>query len=148
MKNLLLAGLLLAIVAGCGPSYRSTPLRHPVGADDRIAVREFTADSPATAQMIRETLVVELKEAGLAVVDVNDSPDLIISGTITVNEAGFLSDRIVFVDSIFLVVTTHTDDFVTSLRCNQIFAEKTPGEIGTQLGKRLAKKFKKKTKAF
>jgi len=144
MKKLLLAGLLLAIVAGCGPSYRSTPLRHPVGAADRIAVREFTADSPATAQMIRETLVVELKEASLTVVDVNDSPDLIINGTVTEGKAGFLMERSKWIDSVFLVVTTHTDDLVTSLRCDQIFPENTPGDIGTQLGKRLAKKLKKK----
>lgn len=142
MKNQLLYSLFVLILAGCGPSYRSTPLRHPVKADDRIAVEKFLADSPADAQMIRETLVVELKEAGLAVVDVNDSPDLIISGTITSGKGEFSLE---YTESVILIVKTTADNFVMSFQCNQdSLSAKAIGKIGTQLGKRIAKKLKKK----
>ncbi len=147
MKRVMLISLLAVIaIGGCGPSYRATPVRIPIKPNSSVAIREFAADSPATAQMIRATLVVELQEAGLHIVDVNDSPDLIVDGTIT---KGQREDTSTYVDSVLLLVATPADEFVTSLKLTQAVADipfgpKTPGEIGTELGKRLARKLKKK----
>jgi hypothetical protein len=106
---------------------------------DRIAVKKFAADSPAAEQMIRATLAIELNEAGLKVVDVDVAPAIIISGTITKVLASYEGD---YVDSVFVIVSTSKGKFVMSLRFNQDYRDKTPGEIGTEIGKRIAKKIK------
>lgn len=140
MRNVMLVSLVGVLIAGC-TSYKSTPLRHPVKADDRIAVQEFAADSPAAAQMIRATLSVELNEAGLTMVDVNDSPDLVVGGTVTKVLASSEGD---YVDCVFVIISTSNGEFVMSLRFNQSYRDKTPGEIGTEIGKKIARKLRKK----
>ena len=126
------------LIAGCGASYESTPLRHPVRANARIAVEDFTADSPATARMIWATFLVELEEAGFVIGDV--APDLIIRGTITKVLASYEGD---YVDSVFIIVATPNNDIVTSIRFNQGYRDKTPGNIGTEIGKRIVRILKK-----
>ena len=137
MKRVMLISLLAVIaIAGCS-LYHTTPLRLSVKPNSRIAIKEFAADSPATARMIQATLAVELQEAGLHIVDVNDSPDLIVDGPVT--ESWKYGSK--YISSVFVIVSTLDDDFVTSIRFNldEISAIKEPGEIGVKLGKKLAK---------
>jgi hypothetical protein len=102
-----------------------------------IQIEPLKSEIPETGVIISDSISNELTRQGFALV--KDKADMKITGSATITKGHFESDC---VGSVVVQGLNQSNEIILTGDFNQGWAVKTPAEIGTELGKNIAKKLK------